>query len=60
MAEIMHEIVKVIITKVMKITNYILISYDEITSVDNHRWVSLQAYVIDDWFKIPIMASMQR
>jgi hypothetical protein len=60
MAEIIHDIVKVITTKVMKITNYILISCDEMTSVDNHSWLSLQAYVIDNWSKIPIMVSLQR
>jgi hypothetical protein len=30
------------------------------TSVDNHSWLSLQTYVIDDWSKIPIMVSLQR
>jgi hypothetical protein len=60
MAEIMHDIVKVIATKAMKITNYILISCDEMTNADNQSWLSLQAYVIDNWSKIPIMVSMQR
>lgn len=60
MAEIMHDIVNVITTKVMKITNYILISCDEMTSVDNQSWLSLQAYFIDNWSKIPIMVSLQR
>ncbi len=36
------------------------ISCDEMTSVDNHSWLSLQTYVINDWSKIPIMVSLKR
>jgi hypothetical protein len=35
MVEIMHDIVKVAIVEVVKTTNYIFISCDEVISVDN-------------------------
>jgi hypothetical protein len=60
MAEIMHDVVKTTITKVvMKTTNCISISYDEVISVDNHNWLSLHKYVIKDWSWILIMVSLE-
>jgi len=60
MAEIMHDVVKTTITKVvMKTTNCISISYDEVINVDNHNWLSLHKYVIKDWSWILIMVSLE-
>jgi hypothetical protein len=61
MIEIMHDIVKATITKVVKIANYISIFCDEVTSVDNQsRWLSLHTYVIKDWSWIQILVSLEK
>ncbi len=46
MVEIMHDIIKASITKVMNTTNYI--SCDVVISVYNYSWLSLRGYVITD------------
>jgi len=40
--------------------NLYSISCHEMTSVDNHSWLSLQTYVTNNWSKIPIMVSQKR
>jgi hypothetical protein len=44
----------------MKATNFISISCDEVTSVDNQSWLSLHAYIIKEWSQIPILLSLER
>ncbi len=61
MIEIMHDIVRATITKVVKVAYCISIFCDEVTSVDNQNWwLSLHAYVIKDWSWIPILVSLER
>jgi hypothetical protein len=37
--------------------NFISISCDEVTSVDNQSWLSLHAYIMKEWSQIPISLS---
>jgi len=46
MVEIIYNIVVVAIAKDVKSTNYISISCDGVTNVDNQSWLSLHTYVI--------------
>jgi hypothetical protein len=60
MAEIMHNIVKAATADAVKAANFISISCDEVTSVDNKSWLSLHAYIIKEWSQIPILLSLER
>jgi hypothetical protein len=62
MVEIIHDIVKATIAKVVKATNYSFISYDEITNVIyNQNWLlSLHSYFIKEWFQIPILIPFEK
>ncbi len=55
MVEAMHSLVlwamKVVIQKSLSI----LVNYDEVTTVDNHNWLSIHLYVIDGWKQVPIL-----
>jgi hypothetical protein len=60
MAEIVHNVVKAATADAVKAANFISISCDEVTSVDNQSWLSLHAYIIKEWSWIPILLSLER
>jgi hypothetical protein len=60
MAETMHNIVKTATADAVKAANFISISCNEVTSVDNQSWLSLHAYIIKEWSQIPILLSLER
>lgn len=41
-------------------TTFVAINIDEINIVDNQSWLSLDAYVVKDWNRVPILISLQR
>ncbi len=59
MANYMFEqILKQIQTIVTK-ANFLSLSVDEVTIVDNQYWISVHAYVMHAWKKIPILLTHQ-
>jgi hypothetical protein len=59
MAETMHNIVKTATADAVKAANFISISCNEVTSVDNQSWLSLHAYIIKEWSQIPILSPLK-
>jgi hypothetical protein len=48
MVETMHEIVFTSIRVIVQAINYLFVSVDEVTTLDNHQWISVHAYVMKD------------
>ena len=41
-------------------TNYMLLSCNEVTIVDNQSWISIHAYVLVDWERVLLLLSLER
>lgn len=39
-------------------TSFITISADEVTTIDNTKWLSIHLYVMQNWKRIPILLCM--
>ncbi len=35
-------------------------SFDEVTTIDNHSWIYIHSYVVWDWCHIPIFISLEQ
>ncbi len=55
----MHMQVQEAIVKVIKATQFITMSCDEITIIDNGSWICTHAYVVQLWVKVPIMLQIE-
>jgi len=56
----MHEQVVLVATKTtIQIVNYISINYDKVTSIDNQSWISIHAYVVEDFKRTPILVNLK-
>ncbi len=40
-------------------TSFITISADEVTTIDNTKWLSIHLYVMQNWQRIPILLCME-
>jgi len=55
MAEAMHNVVLNAIKVALQKLNFIFVSCDEVTILDNQRWSYVHFFVIDKWKRIPIL-----
>lgn len=55
---IYYKVIDVIPSHVKK-TNYVALTCDEVTSIDNGSWISIHAYVMQDWIRIPLFISLE-
>jgi len=39
---------------------YIAVTVDEVTTVDNNNFLSIRAYIVQNWVRIPLLISLQR
>jgi hypothetical protein len=60
MVEIMANVVSERTMQVLSDANFLSISADEVTSVDNTSWLSLHVYACQPWKRVPILLSLQR
>jgi hypothetical protein len=60
MAEFMFAEVTAAIRSRIKPAPYISISSDETTSCDNGSWISVHAYVCENWTRMPYLVSLQK
>jgi hypothetical protein len=60
MAECMNNVVLVIIKITIKTTNHIYVSCDEVISIDNQSWISVHAYVVEDFKRTPILVNLEQ
>jgi hypothetical protein len=48
-----------VITKaIVTTTQYVFISYDEMSTLDNQSQLSIHCYVMENWVRIPILISL--
>jgi hypothetical protein len=55
MARAMHNVVLKQMKMVLWQNKFISISCDEVTILDNQSWISVHAYVVENWRKQPIL-----
>jgi len=49
MANYMHELVVKKTRDLVQVAKFISFSYDEVTTLDQQSWVSIHAYVVENW-----------
>ncbi len=40
--------------------NYVVLTCDEVSTIDIGSWISIQAYVMQNWVRLPMMISLQK
>ncbi len=56
----MNNVVLVVTKITIQTTNYIYVSCDEMTSLDNQSWISVHAYVVEDLKRTMILVNLER
>jgi hypothetical protein len=60
MAEYLHSAVMRRARNVLGAAKYIAVTCDEVTTVDNQFWLSIHAYTINNFYRSPILVSLER
>ena len=60
MASFMHKLVVEEIHKLVESANFLAVTVNEATSVDNASYLSVHCYVVRDWVRMPLLVSLQR
>jgi hypothetical protein len=60
MAECMYAEVRTAISRVLVGANYVALTCDEVSTIDNGSWISIHAYVVQNWSRIPFLISLER
>ncbi len=60
MVEFMYAQVISLIMVVVPIGNHVALTCDEVSMVDNGNWISIHAYLMQYWVKIPMLISLQK
>jgi hypothetical protein len=60
MAKFMYAQVINAIVAIVSIANYVAFTCDEVNMVDNGNWISIHAYVMQNWVRILILISLQK
>ncbi len=60
MVEFMNvHVINAILAKVFA-PNYVVLTCDEVSTMDNGSWISIHAYVMQHWVKVPMLNFLQR
>ncbi len=60
MAMILCDIMTMGMRKVSNATKLIFIFFNEVTSIDNSRWLGIHAYVLEKWKWMPILFTLEK
>jgi hypothetical protein len=60
MAEAMHHVFRMKVKEFLLAARFIAMSADEVTSVDNASWISIHAYVVVDFVRMPLLLALER
>ena len=60
MTESLFKVVQAKIKEVVSTVSYFSITCDEVTTLDNHSWISIHIYTIRDWEIVPMLLCLQR
>jgi hypothetical protein len=53
------QMINAMLAKVYAI-NYVVLTFDEVNTVDYGNWISIHAYVMQHWVRVPMLISLQR
>lgn len=56
----MHHIVMQSMKIVVQKVKYIIVSYDEVTTIDNQSWCNVHAYTVDGFKWVPLLLNLER
>lgn len=59
LAECMFDEIKDAVKQEIGSANYVAMTADEVTTVDNSSWISIHAYVVKDWVRVPYLIALQ-
>jgi hypothetical protein len=45
---------------VIQSANYLAISCDEVTTIDNQSWISIHVYFVHNWCRIPLLVGLEK
>ncbi len=57
---ILYDIMTMGTRKVLGATKLIFISFNEVTSIDNSRWLGIHAYVLEKWKCMSILFTLEK
>ena len=60
MVEFMYAEVRIAISRVLVGANYVALTCDEVSTIDNGSWISIHAYVVHNWSGVPFLISLER
>jgi hypothetical protein len=60
MVEFMYAQVTEAILAIIFFVNYVALPCDEVNIVDNGSWISIHAYVVQNWVRVPMLLSLQK
>jgi len=60
MASFMYKIVVQEIHRLIEKANFLAVTVDEVTALDNASYLSVHCYVVCDWVRIPLLVALQR
>jgi len=58
MAKCMSNVVFIFTKVVIHKVNFIFVSCDEVTNIDNQFWILVHVYVVEDFKRIPILVNL--
>ena len=60
MVDFMYAEVKISISKVLVGANYVALTCDEVSTIDHRSWISIHAYVVQNWSCVPCLISLEK
>jgi hypothetical protein len=60
MAEFMYAEVRIAISRVLVGANYVALTCDEVNTIDDGSWISIHAYVVQNWSCVPFLISLEK
>ena len=60
MTEAIERVVMKRTKEVMHVANFFSLSYDEVTSVGSHSWISVPGYVVIDWKRTHVLLTLEK
>ena len=60
MDEFMYAKVRTSISRVFVGANYVALTCDEVSTIDNGSWISIHAYVVQNWSRVPFLISLEK
>jgi hypothetical protein len=60
MEEFMHQKVMKATRGLVGVAQYVVLSCDEVSTIDNQSWLSIHYYVLQNWVRIPILIFLDR